>query len=94
MKTARTGINQSPAISGGFIGENMKKSIKLAALAAFFAAAALVVIAPTIDAMEAEKQVKAEQIRAASEAAEAEAAWQEAYGSMSNEERLQGIVYE
>ena len=48
----------------------MKKSIKLAALAAFFAAAALVVIAPTIDAMEAEKQVKAEQIRAASEAAE------------------------
>ena len=72
----------------------MKKSIKLAALAAFFAAAALAVIGPTIDAMEEEKQVQAEQIRAASEAAEAEAAWQEAYGSMSNEERLQGIVYE
>ena len=72
----------------------MKKSIKLAALAAFFAAAALVVIAPTIDAMEAEKQVKAEQIRAASEAAEAEAAWQEAYGSMTETERLEGVVYE
>ena len=71
----------------------MKKST-LAALAAFFMGVVLAVVMPTVDAMEEEKQVKAEQIRAASEAAEAEAAWQEAYGSMSNEERLQGIVYE
>ncbi len=70
------------------------KSIKLAALAAFFAAAALAVIAPTIDAMDAEKQVKAEQERIASEAAEAEAAWQEAYGGMTETERLQGVVHE
>ena len=72
----------------------MKKSIKLAALAAFFAAAALAVIAPTIDAMEAEAHAKAEQERIASDVEEAEAAWQETYGSMSNEERLQGVVYE
>ena len=72
----------------------MKKSIKLAALAAFFMAAALAVVAPTLDAMEAEKQVQAEQIRAASEAAEAEAAWQEAYGSMTDEERLKAVVHE
>ena len=72
----------------------MKESIKLAASAAFFMAAALGVVAPTIDAMEAEKQVQAEQIRAASEAAEAEADWQEAYGSMTETESLQGVVYE
>ena len=72
----------------------MKKSIKLAALAAFFMGAALAVVAPTLDAMEAEKQVQAEQIRAASEAAEAEAAWQEAYGSMTDEERLKAVVHE
>lgn len=70
------------------------KSIKLAALAAFFVAAALAVVAPTIDAMEADAHAKAEQIRAASEAAEAEAAWQEAYGSMTETERLQGVVHE
>ena len=69
------------------------KSIKLAALAAFFMGV-LAVVMPTIDAMEAEKQVQAEQIRAASEAAEAEAAWQETYGSMTETERLQGVVYE
>lgn len=68
--------------------------IKLAALAAFFAAATLAVVAPTIDAMEAEKQVQEEKIRAASEAAEAEAAWQRAYGQMTDEERLKGVVYE
>lgn len=72
----------------------MKKSIKLAALAAFFVAAALAVVAPTLDAMEAEKQVQEEKIRAASEVAEAEAAWQEAYGSMTETERLQGVVHE
>ena len=72
----------------------MKKSIKLAALAAFFAAAALAVVAPTIDAVEQEQQDKLEQIRAASDIAEAEAAWQEAYGSMTETERLQGVVYE
>lgn len=72
----------------------MTKSIKLAALAAFFVAAALAVVAPTLDAMEAEKQVQAEQIRAASEVAEAEAAWQETYGQMTTEERLKGVVYE
>ena len=70
------------------------KSIKLAALAAFFAAAALAVIAPTIDAMEEEAYAKAEQERIASEVEEAEAAWQEAYGSMTETERLQGVVYE
>ena len=73
----------------------MKKStLTLAALAAFLIVAVLAVVAPTIDAMEAEKQVQAEQIRAASEVAEAEAAWQEAYGSMTTEERLKGVVYE
>ena len=72
----------------------MKKSIKLAALAAFLIVAVLAVVAPTLDAIEAEKQVKAEQIRAASEVAEAEAAWQEAYGSMTETERLKGVVYE
>ena len=71
----------------------MKKST-LAALATFFVAAALAVIAPTIDAVEQEQKAQAEQIRAASEAAEAEAAWQEAYGSMTDEERLQGVVHE
>ena len=72
----------------------MKKSIKLAALAAFFTAAALAVIAPTIDAIEAERTARAEQERIASEEAEAEAAWQEAYGQMTETERLQGVVYE
>ena len=62
-----------------------------ALFAAFFMGVVLAVVAPTLDAMEAEKQVQAEQIRAASEVAEAEAAWQETYGSMSNEERLQGF---
>ena len=70
------------------------KSIKLAALAAFFMGIVLAVVMPTIDAMEAEKQVQAEQIRAASEVAEAEAAWQETYGSMTDEERMKGVVYE
>ena len=71
----------------------MEKST-LAALAAFFAAAALAVVAPTLDALEAERTAKAEQERIASEAAEAEAAWQEAYGQMTTEERLRGVVYE
>ena len=71
----------------------MEKST-LAALAAFFAAAALAVVAPTLDALEEERTARAERERIASEVEEAEAAWQEAYGSMSNEERLQGIVYE
>ena len=71
----------------------MKKST-LAALAAFSAAAALAVVAPTIDAMEAERTAQAERERIASEAAEAEAAWQEAYGSMTETERLQGVVHE
>ena len=72
----------------------MKKSIKLAALAAFFAAAALAVVGPTIDAMEADAHAKAEQERIEKENAEAEAAWQEAYGSMTETERLEGVVYE
>ena len=72
----------------------MKKSIKLAALAAFFMGVALAVVAPTIDAVEQEQKTQAEQIRAASEAAEAEAAWQEAYGSMTDEERLKAVVHE
>ena len=67
------------------------KSIKLAALAAFFAAAALAVVAPTLDAIEEERTAKAEQERIASEAEEA---WQETYGSMTETERLQGVVYE
>lgn len=72
----------------------MKKSIKKAALAAFFMAAALAGVAPTIDAIEAERTAQAEQERIASEAEEAEAAWQEAYGSMTETERLQGVVHE
>ena len=71
----------------------MKKST-LAALAAFFMGVVLAVVMPTLDAIEAEKQVQEEKIRAASEVAEAEAAWQEAYGSMTEAERLQGVVYE
>ena len=71
----------------------MKKST-LAALAAFFMGVVLAVVMPTIDAMEAETHAKAEQERIASDIAEAEAAWQETYGSMSEEERLQGVVYE
>ena len=70
------------------------KSIKLAALAAFLIVAVLAVVMPTVDAIEAERTARAERERIASEIEEAEAAWQEAYGSMSNEERLQGIVYE
>ena len=69
----------------------MKKSIKLAALAAFFAAAALAIVAPTLDAIEAEAHAKAEQERIASEAEEA---WQETYGQMTTEERMKGVVYE
>ena len=74
----------------------MKQKTKTTAaiFAAFFVAAALAVVAPTLDAMEAEKQVQAEQIRAASEVAEAEAAWQRAYGQMTDEERLKGVVHE
>lgn len=71
----------------------MKKST-LAALAAFLIVAVLAVVMPTVDAMEAEAHAKAEQERIASEAAEAEAAWQEAYGSMTTEERMKGVVYE
>ena len=71
----------------------MKKST-LAALAAFLIVAVLAVVMPTVDAMEADAHAKAEQERIASEAAEAEAAWQEAYGSMTETERLQGVVYE
>ena len=72
----------------------MKKSIKLAASAAFLIVAVLAVVMPTVDAMEADAHAKAEQERIASEVAEAEAAWQEAYGSMTETERLQGVVYE
>ena len=71
----------------------MKKST-LAALAAFLIVAVLAVVMPTVDAMEADAHAKAEQERIASEAAEAEAAWQEAYGSMTETERLSGVVYE
>ena len=70
----------------------MEKSIKLAALAAFFMAAALAVVMPTVDAIEADAHAKAEQERIASEVAEA--AWQEAYGSMTETERMRGVVYE
>lgn len=70
----------------------MKKS-KLAALAAFLIVAVLAVM-PTVDAMEAEAHAKAEQERIASEAAEAEAAWQETYGQMTTEERMKGVVHE
>ena len=69
------------------------KHTKLAALAAFLIVAVLAVVAPTSDAVEQEQQDKLEQIRAASDIAEAEAAWQEAYGSMTEAERLQGVVY-
>ena len=71
----------------------MKKST-LAALAAFFMGVVLAVVMPTVDAMEAERTARAERERIASEAAEAEAAWQEAYGSMTETERLQGVVHE
>ena len=70
------------------------KSIKLAALAAFLIVAVLAVVAPTLDAREADAHAKAEQERIASEAAEAEEAWQETYGSMTEEERMKGVVYE
>ena len=72
----------------------MKKSIKLAALAAFLIVAVLAVVMPTVDAMEADAHAKAEQERIASEAAEAEEAWQETYGQMTDEERLKGVVHE
>ena len=68
----------------------MKKST-LAALAAFLIVAVLAVVAPTIDALEADAHAKAEQERIASEAEEA---WQETYGQMTAEERLKGVVYE
>ena len=68
----------------------MKKST-LAALAAFLIVAVLAVVAPTIDALEADAHAKAEQERIASEAEEA---WQETYGQMTETERLQGVVYE
>ena len=67
------------------------KSIKLAALAAFLIVAVLAVVAPTLDALEAERTAKAEQERIASEAEEA---WQETYGQMTTEERMKGVVYE
>lgn len=73
----------------------MSKQTKLTAvLAAIFMAVALAVIAPTIDAIDAETQAKKEQERIEKENAEAEAAWQKAYGNMTTEERLQGVVYE
>lgn len=71
----------------------MKKST-LAALAAFFMGVILAVAMPTLDAVEAERTARAEQERIASGAAEAEEAWQEAYGSMTDEERMKGVVYE
>ena len=72
----------------------MKKSIKLAALAAFFMGVALAVVAPTLDAMEAERTARAERERIASEVEEAEAAWQRVYGQMTDEERLKAVVHE
>ena len=71
----------------------MKKST-LAALAAFLIVAGLAVIAPTLDALEAERTARAERERIASEVEEAEAAWQETYGQMTTEERMKGVVYE
>ena len=71
----------------------MKKST-LAALAAFFMGVVLAVVMPTVDAMEAERTARAERERIASEVEEAEAAWQRAYGQMTDEERLQGVVHE
>ena len=71
----------------------MKKST-LAALAAFLIVAGLAVVMPTVDAMEEEAYAKAEKERIASEVEEAETAWQEAYGSMTETEKLQGVVYE
>lgn len=71
----------------------MKAKITAAMLAAFFMGAMLAVVAPTTDALEQEKAHQAEQARA-SDIAEAEAAWQEAYGSMTEPERLQGVVHE
>ena len=71
----------------------MKKST-LAALAAFFVGVVLAVVMPTVDAMEAERTARVERERIASEVEEAEAAWQRAYGSMTDEERLKAVVYE
>lgn len=71
-----------------------KTKITAAIFAAFFMGVVLAVVMPTVDAMEAERTARAERERIASEAAEAEAAWQEAYGSMTETERLQGVVYE
>ena len=70
------------------------KHTKLTALAAFLIVAVLAVVMPTVDAMEADAHAKAEQERIASEAAEAEEAWQETYGQMTTEERMKGVVYE
>ena len=67
----------------------MKKSTLVAALAAFLIVAVLAVVMPTVDA-----HAEAEQERIASEAAEAEEAWQETYGQMTTEERMKGVVYE
>ena len=80
-----------PDLKDGVSLRGVMKSIKLAALAAFLIVAVLAVVMPTLDAMEADAHAKAEQERIASEA---EAAWQETYGQMTDEERLQGVVYE
>ena len=70
----------------------MKKSIKLAVLGAFLIAAVLGAAMPTLDAMEADAHAKSEAAEA--EAAWQEAAWQEPRGSMTETERIQGVVYE
>ena len=74
----------------------MSKQNKITAafFAAFFMGVVLAVVAPTMDAIDAETQAKKEQERIEKENAEAEAAWQEAYGSMTETERLQGVVHE
>lgn len=71
-----------------------KTKITAAIFAAFFMGVVLAVVMPTVDAMEAERTARVEQERIASEVAEAEAAWQRAYGQMTDEERLKGVVHE
>lgn len=73
-----------------------KSKITAAIFAAFFMGAvlAVAVVMPTVDAMEAERTARAERERIASEVEEAEAAWQRAYGQMTDEERLKGVVHE
>lgn len=71
-----------------------KTKITAAIFAAFFMGAVLAVVMPTVDAMEAERTARAERERIASEVEEAEAAWQRAYGQMTDEERLKGVVHE